>query len=363
MAIDARRYLAIHQYALLAAAVYYLLSLFVLKSLSTGVVIIFSVALYNLFHRQYYTGRLKQAAANWVVPVLIALLTSGRLLDPPQLPLRLIDLGFICFLCAAAGLLLYTGKAQTQPSRRKTILIVKIRIAVQVTLFTLYLIFSAYTWVRGSQVELIFWVLVNLLTVSLLPFLVGRALCGWICPNATLQDALYRTLEFKRPIPGFPAAIEAQSRSSAMNIAGAIDKNAPYLPFTLLLAWFPMFLAETVFNLTELAWYPTAFMYGLFLLSLLMPWRKMCTYFCWLSSYRCLAGQNSLLRLWVNQENCKQCKVCLAEQECPFHIDIRNRDGELPATCCLCFACKNACPHKDVFRFGMQAKSSSKPGN
>jgi hypothetical protein len=112
-----------------------------------------------------------------------------------------------------------------------------------------------------------------------------------------------------------------------------------------------MFFLETMFNLTEAFWYPTAFVYGLFILSLLMPWRKMCTYFCWWSSYRCLAGQNSLWRLRFNKTECRDCKVCQAEAECPFHIDIRNQECEMPATCCLCFGCMNACPSQGAITF------------
>jgi polyferredoxin len=104
-------------------------------------------------------------------------------------------------------------------------------------------------------------------------------------------------------------------------------------------------------DLTVKLWYPTAFVYPLIVLSAFLPWRKLCTHFCWLSSYRCQAGQNSLWRIRFNKTACKQCKVCLAEKACPFYIDICNQDNEMPATCCLCFSCIDACPFDGVLTF------------
>jgi len=176
-------------------------------------------------------------------------------------------------------------------------------------------------------------------------------LCGWICPNATLQDGLLKNLNYRRPISRLPKAIEEQSHSSAMYLSKEIDKKAPFLPATLLMSWLPMFFIETVFDLTQVSLYNIIFMYGLFFLSFVFPWRKLCTHFCWLSSYRGLAGQGSLWRIRYNKSKCKNCKVCQAEQVCPFHIDIHNQDNEMPATCCLCFSCMEACPFESVITF------------
>ncbi|MCX5904049.1 MAG: hypothetical protein NTV89_11395, partial [Proteobacteria bacterium] len=148
-----------------------------------------------------------------------------------------------------------------------------------------------------------------------------------------------------------PQAIEEQSHSTAMYLSGEVDKNAPYFPFTLLISWFPMFFCETMFDLTGDLWYPIYFMYGLYIGSLLLPWRKMCTHFCWLSSYRGIAAHGSLWRIRYNKSNCKQCKVCQAEKACPFYIDICEQDNEMPATCCLCFSCMEACPFEGVITF------------
>jgi len=60
-------------------------------------------------------------------------------------------------------------------------------------------------------------------------FLIGRAHCSWFCPNATLQDALYKKLTYKCPIEKMPKTLEEQSHSSVMYLSGLVDKNAPFV--------------------------------------------------------------------------------------------------------------------------------------
>ena len=351
MNIDKKRFINIQKYTLICALIYYVFCVFIYKSISYGLIFVLTACFLNLFYEKFYSGRLKLAAINHLLPLLVASITYGNLMDKTGHGSKLISYIIVACFSLLPFVLLITGKPQEAASKRKTILVVKIRIAVQITVFTLYAALSAHTWIMGTKSELFFWGMVNVFTVAFAPFLFGRAMCGWICPNATMQDGLYKHLDYKRPIESLPQAIEAQSSACAMNISGEVDKSAPYLPFTLLLVWFPMFFAETVFDLTAKMRYPTAFLYGLVILSILFPWRKFCTYFCWFSSYRCLVGQNSMWRIKFNKNNRKNCKVCLAEEACPFNIDIRNQESEMPATCCLCFNCMNSCPQKDVITF------------
>lgn len=351
MNINRKTFIDIEKYTLITALLYYVFCVFIYKSMSYGLVFVFTACFINLFHEKFFAGRLKLAALNHLLPLLAALVTYGYAMEKADHGSRLLVFIVIVCLSLIPFSLLITSKALETPSRKKNILILKIRIIVQVTFFTIYTAASAYTWICGAKTELFFWGMVNVFTVALIPFLFGRGICGWICPNATMQDGLYKHLNHKRPIEKLPESIEAQSKTCAMNISGKIDKSAPYLPFTLLLMWFPMFFLETVFDLTPKMWYATSFLYGLVILSILFPWRKFCTYFCWFSSYRTLVAHNSIWRIHFNKQNCKNWKICLAEKDCPFHIDIRNQEHEMPASCCLCFNCMNACPHSGVITF------------
>ena len=232
---------------------------------------------------------------------------------------------------------------------------------VQIIVYMIWLSVSAYAYIKYAQMrdgrpDLFFWGIFHVFSVALMPYLFGRVLCSWMCPNATMQDALFKNMDHKRI--GLPQAIDSQSCVSAMKIAGGkVDKAAPYLPFSLLFMWFIGFNIETIWDLSPVIWWPFfGFMVSMMAVSLLFPWRKFCTHFCWLSGYRCLSAHDSMWRIRYNRSKCKQCKKCQAEAACPFYIDIRNQDNEMPATCCLCFSCMEACPFEGVITFKRPAE-------
>jgi hypothetical protein len=351
MNITKQRFINIHKYALGPALLLYVVGIFGTKVLQIGILFAMGAGFFNLLHQKYFFGRLKLAAHIWLIPTVIGIFTYPLLMEKEPSGQN----AFYCVLTLIISLvpffLLITGTTEEKPSKKERLKIISARIVVQILVFIIYAVTTAYSFIYGTNVALFFWGMFHVFTVAIFPFLFGRVLCGWLCPNATLQDGLFKNLTYTRPITKLPRAIEEQSHSSAMYISGEIDKNAPYLPFTLLIAWFPMFFTETVFDLTGVLMYPVIFMYGLYFGSLLMPWRKMCTHFCWLSSYRGLGAQGSLWRIRFNKSKCKNCKMCQAEEACPFFIDIRNQDNEMPATCCLCFSCMEACPFEGVITF------------
>ena len=351
MKIPAQRFININKYAITAAIIVYLYGTFISKILQPGILFALAAGFFCLFHKEYFLSRIKLAAHIWAIPIVVGLFTYPMLMEKQPSGQN----GFYFFLTFIISfipyILLITGKIVEAPAKKERLGIISFRIMVQLAVLLIYAATTSYSFIYGSNVALFFWGMFHVLTVAILPFLFGRVLCGWLCPNAVLQDALFKNLTYKRPIPTLPRAIDEQSHSSAMYISGEIDKNAPYFPFTLLLSWFPMFFAETVFDLTGVLEYPVYFMYGLYLGSLLLPWRKMCTHFCWLSSYRGLCAQGSIWRIRYNRSKCKFCKKCQAEEACPFYIDIRNQDNEMPATCCLCFSCMEACPFDGVITF------------
>ncbi len=351
MNITRERFIAINKYVLIVACLIYVIGVFSpAKYLQGGLIFVLGVSLFCLLHIPYFCCRLKQAAHLWLFPLIMTIVwyrlplaknpESGGALYGITLLLGIMP--FVAFMF---------GRSEEKPAKKERLPIVSFRTVVQTVLFMTWASVTAFAFIKGTRPDLFFWAMFHVGTVALLPFLFGRVICGWICPNATMQDALYKNMDFNRPIANLPRAIEEQSRSCAMNISGPIDNTAPLLPFTLLMCWFPMFFAETVFDLTAVIWYPIAFMYGLILLSPLFKWRKLCANFCWLSSYRALAGHGSLWRIRYNKSLCKQCKICKAEEVCPFFIDIRNQDNEMPASCCLCFSCMEACPFDGVISF------------
>jgi hypothetical protein len=361
MHITKNSFLTINKYALAAALILYYIGVlppFTFKVLQPGILFVFGAAFFCLFHQDYFVGRLKLAAHIWLLPLVITCLTSGIPLVRETSANSALFLALTFTISFIPFVLLMFGTTDEKPRKKQRIKIVSSRIVFQIAIYTLWLSVTAFVYIRGeayyttNRPDLIFWAMFHVFSTALLPFILGRFICGWMCPNATMQDALYKNMDYKRPIEKLPKAIEEQSHSSALNISGTIDKTAPYLPFTLLIVWFIVFNIETVWALSEAPWWPMfAYMFGLMVCSLLFPWRKLCTHFCWLSGYRAMCGQGSLWRLRFNKSKCKFCKKCSAEEACPFFIDIRKQDNEMPTSCCLCFSCMEACPFKGVIAF------------
>ena len=344
-------FVKINKWAVYFAIALYLIGLFTpVKYLQPGLLFVFFAAFLSLFHKEYFAAKPRLAAHLWMLPLGMMLLTSQAPLtrDEGGNPVMYI----LSFLTALIPfVILIRSHSEEKPPRKPRLKAISIRTVVQCSIFMIWASVTSYCFIRGTRPDMLFWAMFHVFTVAIFPVFFGRVICGWICPNATLQDALFKNMTYKRPIPTLPRAIDAQSSTAAMNISGKFDARAPLFPATLLMSWFPMFFAETVWDLTGVDWYPIAFMYGLFIFSLFLPWRKMCTHFCWLSSYRGINCHNSLWHIRYNRSKCKNCKVCQAEKACPFYIDIRNQDNEMPATCCLCFSCMEACPFEGVITY------------
>ncbi len=351
MFITKQRFIDINTYAVAAAVVVYLAGVFVFHAVQPGIIFALGAGFFCLFHQQYFVGRLKLAAHIWLIPAFIACLTKPLVIERAPNSHSTVHLLTVLIICLVPFLLLMTGTGAEESSRKQRLKIISARILVQCSVLMVWATLTAVSFIMGTKAHLLFWGIFHALTVALLPFLFGRVLCGWLCPNTVFQDALFKNMKYKRPIEKLPQAIKAQTRTSSMTLGNETGEDAPLMPATLLLAWFPVFFFETVFDLTSAMWYPLVFFYGLVVLSLLFPWRKLCAHFCWMSSYRCLAGNNSLWRLRFNRSKCRNCKRCASEEECPFYIDIRNQDNEMPVTCCLCFSCMEACPFDDVITF------------
>jgi len=359
MNITKQRFIAINKYMILAAIVVYFIGVFTpVKYLQPGLIFVFGAGFFCMLHIKFFSSRLRHAAHVWLFPFITTIvwypLSLQRNPDADYTLLYAVTL----LLSAVPVCAFMFGSTDEKPGKKGRLPIVSARTVVQTGFFMGWAAVTAFVYIRGvgyypdTRPDLMFWGLFHVSTAALFPFIIGRVLCSWMCPNATMQDALYKNMDFKRPLSGLTRAIDEQSHATSMNIAGTVDKTAPYLPFTLLLVWFVGFNMETIWDLTSLPWWPAiAFMMLLMICSVLFPWRKLCTHFCWLSGYRCLAAQNSLWRIRYNRSKCRDCKRCLAEEACPFYIDIRNQDNEMPATCCLCFSCMEACPFDDVITF------------
>ena len=373
MNISKQTFINLNKYMIVAACVIYFIGVFTpVKFLQPGLIFVFGAGFFCLLHINYFCCRLKHAAHLWLFPLIMTIVWYPLSLKSDPGTQNMLFYYITLLLSVIPFLAFMFGRTEEKAAKKERLPIISFRTVVQTAFFLGWLSVTAFVYIRGADYytdtrpDLMFWGLFHVATVAFFPFLFGRVLCSWMCPNATMQDGLFKNMKHPRPLKFLlPKSIEEQSHSTAMTLSGKADKTAPYMPFTLLLTWFIVFNVETIWDLTSEPWWPAiAYMFFLMVVSFLMPWRKLCTHYCWLSGYRGFACQNSLWRIRYNKSKCRECKKCLAEAACPFFIDICNQDNEMPATCCLCFSCMEACPFDDVitFRRGEEEKERLRAG-
>ena len=245
---------------------------------------------------------------------------------------------------------------------KKTVATKRWRMLFQSVILPIYLlIFAAGMTARPVEnPELLFWAIAMLLGSLLLPFFIGRWFCGWMCPVGVFQDGIWKHFNFK----GIKITDKFRSQ---------IDRI--YVPATMVFLIIVIYTFERVFQLASSAemirspdwktlWKPMVWTKvltnGMFIGSVLFAYRVYCRYFCWYIGYRVVLGQPALYRVPFITDRCKECTECPPEEHCTMGYQFQSRPegeealsiralGEVPATCTLCYECRDTCPH-GVFR-------------
>ena len=190
--------------------------------------------------------------------------------------------------------------------------------------------------------------------------LMGRFICGWLCPFGLVQDLLYKIPLFKK----------------RKNLPGhRILKNVKYMVFLL----FVILLPITVVNVVGMGqpWFcqyicPSGTLFGGFPLlarneslrsaiGWLFGWktfilaavvfcsvkiyRPFCQYLCPLGAFYGLFNPISLYRYRVDEKECVSCGLC--RSACPVNIKVWENPNT--AECIRCGQCKSACPHGAIY--------------
>ncbi len=184
----------------------------------------------------------------------------------------------------------------------------------------------------------------------------GRLICGFLCPFGWVQDLLYKIKWRKWTIPK------------------AIDKPLRYLKYAILVIfvlWLPLFAVNefglgspafckwicpsgTLFGgiplvLTNpslqaivglLFGWKMLLLFAILLLSIFI-YRPFCKYLCPLGAFYALFQRFSLYQLQIDQPKCTNCKRC--ETVCKMGVAVTTQINS--AECIRCGDCKRACPH------------------
>lgn len=196
--------------------------------------------------------------------------------------------------------------------------------------------------------------LVLILTSSfllLLGGLLGRFICGWLCPFGFVQELLYK-LPLPKYRPGrklikleslkyavlllfvflFPAlGMTYLSGATFCKFLCPVEALESYLP---LLALQPALMTTAGF----LFKWKLVLLAGVILLSMLI-YRPFCRFICPLGAVYALLNRRSLLRFEIDRKNCKKCGAC--QEQCELGIDVFNNPNS--PECIRCNQCLAGC--------------------
>ncbi len=192
--------------------------------------------------------------------------------------------------------------------------------------------------------------------------LLGRFVCGWLCPFGLAQDLLWKIPLFKKwrknhkTLPG-----EKLLRSLRWLILGVLCILLPLVAVDLVGNGKPWFCAYVCPAGTLGAGIPLMLLnqslraaagwlfswktlvLGILLFASLLLWRPFCRYLCPLGAVYGCFNRVALVRYEVN-EHCTACGACKAA--CPLDISVWKDPNSMD--CVRCGKCKSICPEQAI---------------
>lgn len=217
---------------------------------------------------------------------------------------------------------------------------------------------SLQSIVSGYKYRVSFYVLGMLMLFGIL---LGRVVCGFLCPFGLLQDLLY-----KIPV-------------KKLNVPGKVDKCLRYLKYVvlfLLVILLPTLIRDEFgFGTTYFCKYvcPAGTLGGgipllikneglrqtigalfqwkltvliVILVLAILIYRPFCKYLCPLGAFYSFFHKFSLYRLSVDKEQCVDCGAC--ERACKMGVEVTKEINS--PECIRCGACMDACPKGCIHR-------------
>lgn len=204
--------------------------------------------------------------------------------------------------------------------------------------------------------------------MSLMGVILGRFICGWLCPFGFIQDLLY-----KIPFP----KIKVNKRINnylkylkyiilvvfvillPMFLVNDVGMSDPYFckyicPAGTLEGGIPLVLMNESLKATVgflFKWKVTILVITV-LLSIII-YRPFCRYICPLGAFYSLFNPISFYKLKVDRDKCTMCKAC--SRKCKMNIEVYKKPNSME--CIRCGECVGACPTKAIQK-GFNIKSN-----
>ena len=210
--------------------------------------------------------------------------------------------------------------------------------------------------VSGNKHNFAFYVFGILL---LFGALLGRVVCGFLCPFGWIQELLHkipgRKLKVKpavdRPLRFLKYGVLALFVLALPAFAvDAFGLGAPWFckwicPAGTLEGGIPLVLTNASLRagLGFTFWWKLSLL-ALTLIGSVLIYRPFCKYVCPLGAFYALCNRWSLARMTLDREKCTSCGAC--ERACPMQVQILKEINS--AECIRCGKCASICPHAAI---------------
>lgn len=183
----------------------------------------------------------------------------------------------------------------------------------------------------------------------------GRFICGWLCPFGLVQDLIYKIPFFKKrkTLPGDKwlkylkyVILLLFVIILPLLVLDIVGQGSPWFckyicPSGTLMAGLPLYALNDAINNAVggmFAW--KVGLLGVLLLLSLWVFRPFCRYLCPLGAIYGLFNPVSLYKYSVDNTKCTRCGAC--QTACNFDIKVYEKPNSMD--CIRCGDCKRACP-------------------
>ncbi|MBT3192592.1 MAG: 4Fe-4S binding protein [Verrucomicrobia bacterium] len=207
----------------------------------------------------------------------------------------------------------------------------------------------------GSNLAFREWPLLVLGMTLVVGALVGRFLCGWVCPMGFLQDLIYKIPSLKFRLPRWATWIKYGFLVGTVFVLGFFFGKEPdvspfffcnFCPTAAIQVVLPDMIAYQDYALTFGRSLRLGVLVAVLLISLGVH-RGFCKVMCPVGALIAIANRFSFLSLRLNKSACVSCSKC--DKSCPMDVPVMsspekgravNRDSE----CIECLTCQQSCP-------------------
>ncbi len=186
--------------------------------------------------------------------------------------------------------------------------------------------------------------------------MMGRFVCGWLCPFGLVQDLLHK-IPFSKKLRKLPGDRFLRYLKYLillgfviilpLTVLDIVGQGSPWFckyicPSGTLFAGIPLIAANPPLQ-SALGWlfaWKFSILITLLMLSIIV-YRPFCRYLCPLGAIYGCFNPIALYRYTISEEKCTSCGIC--QKACP--LDIPTYKTPNSPECIRCGKCKDACPH------------------